>query len=427
MQFSPFRVPLPGFVRSSPFNAASRGGPRRVLIIAGTAVGMLALVVGASFIHHTEPAPSQTAKMPYINPLPGGTQSNPHQDALALRAAQERAAAAERSGQSYTPPMPASQPLKLVQSQDPPDVTAPDAQPQQPVVMPVPRPTPVAPAHVAPAAASVVPVDYSQTAAAPAPHATASQDPQVQQAYKTAINQLLASWNGSAPRTDIVVPLDGEGDGPTAGVRTSHAPATSPTTKPGDPPAATEAKPGRLLIPAGRGIYAHTVLAVNSDTGGPLVLEADSGPIAGDRMTATFSKNGYDRLVVRVVSIAHKGRTLEANAIVIAPDTMETAVASSVDEHYVERFLLPAAAAFVQGLGQAISQSNTTSSVSSLTGTVTGVTKLHIGQEAGVAAGTAAQQVGSALAQEAPKGPTINLEANANVGIMFLGDLRETE
>jgi intracellular multiplication protein IcmE len=426
MHFPSFRVPLPGFVRSSPFNAASRGGPRRVLIIAGTAVGMLALVVGASFIHHTEPAPSQTAKMPYINPLPGGTQSNPHQDALALRAAQEQASAAERSGHSYTPPMPASQPLKLVATQDPPATTAPDAQPHQPVVIPVPRPAAVAPAHAAPAAASVLPVDYNQPAAAPAPHATASQDPQVQQAYKTAINQLLASWNGSAPRTDIVVPLDGEGDGPNAGVRTGHTSATSPGTKPDDP-ATAEAKPGRLLIPAGRGIYAHTVLAVNSDTGGPLVLEADSGPIAGDRMTATFSKNGYDRLVVRVVSIAHKGRTLEANAIVIAPDTMETAVASSVDEHYMERFLLPAAAAFVQGLGQAISQSNTTSSVSSLTGTVTGVTKLHIGQEAGVAAGTAAQQVGSALAQEAPKGPTINLDANANVGIMFLGDLRDAE
>ena len=49
---------------------------------------------------------------------------------------------------------------------------------------------------------------------------------------------------------------------------------------------------GRVLVPAGRGIYAHTVVAVDSDTNGPIVLEADTGPISGDRMIGTFSKSG---------------------------------------------------------------------------------------------------------------------------------------
>ena len=45
----------------------------------------------------------------------------------------------------------------------------------------------------------------------------------------------------------------------------------------------------------------------------------------------------------------------------VAPDSMEEAVATSIDQHYLERFVLPAAAAFVQGLGQAaVRMSNST-------------------------------------------------------------------
>jgi len=50
--------------------------------------------------------------------------------------------------------------------------------------------------------------------------------------------------------------------------------------------------------------------------------------------------------------------------LAIAPDSMETAIASSIDEHYIERFALPAAAAFVSGLGQAIALSNSTTQLS---------------------------------------------------------------
>ena len=74
-----------------------------------------------------------------------------------------------------------------------------------------------------------------------------------------------------------------------------------------------------MLVPAGRGVYAHTIVAVDSDTNGPIVLEADTGPIAGDRMIGSFSKSGNDRLIVRVETVEHRGKALEANGIVVAP------------------------------------------------------------------------------------------------------------
>ena len=129
------------------------------------------------------------------------------------------------------------------------------------------------------------------------------------------------------------------------------------------------------------------MIAVDSDTNGPIVLEADTGPIAGDRMIGTFSKSGMDRLIVKVETVEHRGKGLEANGIVLAPDSMETAVASSIDEHYVERFVLPAAAAFMSGLGQAVALGNSTSTVSPFGGTTSTIGPLTFKQEALVAAG----------------------------------------
>jgi intracellular multiplication protein IcmE len=180
--------------------------------------------------------------------------------------------------------------------------------------------------------------------------------------------------------------------------------------------------PGNILIPAGRGVYAHPILALSSDQSSPVVLQADSGPIAGDRIIGTFSKQ-TDRLVIRVSTIIHNGENIGADGVVVAPDTMEAAVASNVDQHYLSRFILPAAAAFVQGLGQALATTSNTTAILSPFGGATTSTNLNFHQQLGVAAGVAAAQIGSTLNQAAPKGPTISLDANVSVGVMFLSNV----
>ncbi|WP_264996412.1 DotG/IcmE/VirB10 family protein, partial [Kozakia baliensis] len=184
----------------------------------------------------------------------------------------------------------------------------------------------------------------------------------------------------------------------------------------------------RVLIPAGRGIFAHTVTATNSDLSGQIVLEADSGPVAGDRMIASVARAGghMNRLVLTVQSIEHQGQTLPVQGVVVAPDTMEAAVASSVDQLYLQRFVLPAAAAFVQGLGTALEMtSNTVGSIGGL-GNVNYVQKLNFPQQLGVAAGAAASQVNSSMMQQMPTQPRINMAANVNVGVMFLKNVALT-
>ena len=57
-------------------------------------------------------------------------------------------------------------------------------------------------------------------------------------------------------------------------------------------------------------------------------------------------------------------------------------------------------------------------------GGATTATNLNFRQQLGVGAGTAGAQVGTFLNQAAPKGPTVTLDANVGVGVMFLTDVK---
>jgi intracellular multiplication protein IcmE len=403
----------------SMFNRAAYAGPRRFVVMGAGVLVVAGAIAYVSMSGVPTPPQSQVGRLPPINPLPGGLQSNPQQDKLALETNQQQADQAAKQGLSYTPPIAASQPAT-----PPATVAAPATAPA---------------ANMAPLAAPVAqtaPQPLRYVAPDPATHPvgqTAPADPQEQQMYANAVNKLLRGWDGRSPRTDVVIQPVSTEVGPGAGGAGQGGVGGAQTGAPGSAYLNRSSNPGgRLLLPAGRGVFAHTVLAASSDSEGPVVLQADSGPLAGDRMIGSFGKassNGAgsaDRLVVRVNTIEHAGQSIGVDAIVIAPDTMETTVASSVDEHYIARFALPAAAAFVQGLGQALATTSNTVGVLSPLGGSSYATQLNFPQQVGVGAGVAAQQIGNTLNQQAPRGPTIHLDANANVGVMFLADVHAT-
>ena len=285
------------------------------------------------------------------------------------------------------------------------------------------------PTRLTPAPSPIRTVAQTNTPTAPA------DDP----AFRAAVNGLFGAWQGRPGQTTVTLAPssaaavegneDGRGGAGPFARPASTARVTRPATTETDGPApGSGARQGRVLMPAGRGLYAHTVLAVSSETGGLIVLQADSGPIAGARLIGSFNRAGQsNRLVVRVTRVQYQGQTIQADGIVVAPDSMETAVATNVDQRMLERFVLPAAAAFIAGLGQAVATtSNTYGQLNPLGGT-SFITRLNPEQQLAVGAGVAAQQVGRALEQAAPRGPTIHLAANAPVGIMFLQDLRAAD
>lgn len=245
-------------------------------------------------------------------------------------------------------------------------------------------------------------------------------------AYLKAIDAVSGQFAGSTPQTIVVIRpvkkptltgnLAAAGDPVMpASIHQSARAMVSPRRK------------DKILISAGHGVYARTIVGVSSDEPGPIVVEAESGPIAGDRMIGHFSQTGNnvrDRLVVHLSEITLADGTQKSiDALVVAPGTMETTVATSVNEHYVSRIVLPAAAAFVQGLGTAIGQSGSTV----VAGPLGGATEFsHVNTAQGVAAGagSAASTVASLLAAQAPSGPTVKLAADTDVGVLFLQPLK---
>lgn len=397
-------------------NASGSAGPRRLMVFVLILLGLVVLVVVVATTGTQAPVLSRDARMKRVDPLPGGLYSTPEQDALAIKANTAQANAALNKGVSFTPPMAPSEPALP----PPPRVEQAALHPperHQPIFVG----RPAALAVPAPLQA-VFPVPLPPEAAQPRPIPVAATiDPAMQQAYTKRIDDLFSQWSGRVPRTDVVLPPsepDGsEGGHASAQHRNGSRDAVSPV-----PASAHATDPGEVLIPAGRGVYAHPVLALNSDASSPVVLQADSGPIAGDRMIGTFARQD-ERLVIHVSTVVHDGQTIGADGVVIAPDTMEAAVASNVDQHYLTRFLLPAAAAFVQGLGQAIATTSNSVAVLSPFGGATTATNLNFRQQLGVAAGTAGGQIGATLNQAVPKGPTVTLDANVAVGVMFLSNV----
>ena len=401
-------------------SGAGKAGPRRLIVIAlvmVAATGGVLLVLSRS---PSAPAPANLARAPKVDALPGGPHSTPAYSQLATDHDKEIAARAAAAGQSSVASMPGSETATRI---PPPPVTAdPTPRPREAGVFPPPAPT----AAPTPPRAMVLPTSAPPTVLAQQP---SKADENQTKVYQAAISSLLAGWNGKAQATDVILrPEDsgatndgngGRGAGTTSSGGVQSAAAVQPVANARRLGGATS---GQVLMPAGRGVYARTVLAASSDQGGPVVIEALSGPIAGDRMTGSFEKR-EERLVVKLNTITlQDGTQQRIDALAIAPDSMETSVASSVDQHYISRFVLPVAAAFVSGLGQAISQSNSTVVAGPLGG-ATAFQRLNLGQQLGVGAGVAGAQFGAILKEAAPKGPTVMLDANVNVGVVFLSPL----
>ena len=403
-----------GFVLGRVFSGAGGAGPRRLALIGGAAVVALGVVGFVMMRGHHHGEGSTVAAIPDVNALPGGMHSNAYYNRLATEQTQQQQKAAAAKGQSSVAPMAPGVPTQ-------PAVAVPTVAqtvPPRPLMRPAP------PAHL-----QATPVAYPSPATAQPATQPTREDKHQDQLYASAVASMLAGWgNGPAPVTQVYInPNKAQGNGaPGAGTgvaaRGQVQPAAAAGGSSGGGQAAPATPPAKVLIPAGKGVYARTKLAADSDTGGPVVVTAESGPIAGDDMTGTFSRRG-DRLVVDLTSITlPDGEQKSIDALVIAPDSMETAVASSVDQHYVARFVLPVAAAFVAGLGQAIEQSNATVAVSPFGG-YTAQNNLNFNQQLGVAAGAAGTQLQRLFLQNAPNGPTVKLAAGVNVGVIFLKPL----
>jgi intracellular multiplication protein IcmE len=242
-------------------------------------------------------------------------------------------------------------------------------------------------------------------------------DNSLAEAMQAQMKQLLESWKPKGmANVEVLKPSDVKAEQEKAAAVAANTLAAS-----------QDNTPPKIIVSAGTVSYAQLLTEANSDVPGPIMAQIVSGPLSGARAIGGFQVSyGYDKYLVLKFSIADKkGKDYSINAIALDPSTTLGGMATEVDERYFVRVVLPAAAGFLQGLGQALGQGNSTT-VSN--GDVTTTTIASNGFRQGVynGLGDAGQTMGQFFQNQANlTKPLVRVAAGTPMGLFFVSSVFE--
>jgi len=227
-----------------------------------------------------------------------------------------------------------------------------------------------------------------------------------------------AGAEGTAGQPGVLPAAFGQGSAQTAGQSAAGAATAAPAAR------------SRYQAPAaGTIVYSRMVGRVNSDTPGPVVAEVLQGAFSGARLLGSFqfSEEGviisFSSMTVPYRDADGQERTevMPIKAVAVDTSHLGTAMATDIDRHLFEKVGTAFAMAFMQGLGQAVSQSGSTAVVNPYGGaTITNPT-LSMQNQMMMAGGTAAGAAGQAIQQIwGNRRTTITVEAETPFGLLFL-------
>ncbi|MCB9990136.1 MAG: type IV secretion protein DotG [Rhodospirillales bacterium] len=180
-----------------------------------------------------------------------------------------------------------------------------------------------------------------------------------------------------------------------------------------------------ILIPAGTIAYAQLITEADSDTKGPIMAQLATGPFAGSRMLGSFEVK-EENLVLNFETIVIDGIGHSTTAIAMNPDTTSIGMVTDIDHRYMTRVIWPAAAAFVQGIGEAIGTTNSTTVTVDGGAAVSDQQELDTQEELAKGVEAAAEKISEILDEQADNTePLIRVEAGTPMGILFLEPVTE--
>lgn len=180
-----------------------------------------------------------------------------------------------------------------------------------------------------------------------------------------------------------------------------------------------------IIIPAGTIEYAQLITEASTDAPGPILAQIMSGPLSGSRLLGSFQQ-GNDLLVLNFNTVVVEGISRQASAIALDPAKSSPGVVTEVDQRYFKRVILPAAASFIQGVGEGIANAGSTN-VSVQGETVSQEEEdLDLREELFSGVEEAADTLGDLIEREAQRTkPLIRVAAGTPVAIMFLAPVTE--
>lgn len=184
------------------------------------------------------------------------------------------------------------------------------------------------------------------------------QDDSLARAMQKQMQDLMEGWKPTrAQVVSGVVDEKSKGKGKDSSAMSDASFADPTLSKP-----TKEMTKPKVLVPAGTVNYMQLLTEANSDVPGPILAQVLSGPLAGGRAIGRFQvANEY--LVMSFNTVSLKGKDYKIDGLALDPDTTLGGMATEVDHRYFTRVLLPAAASFVSAFGEALADTDTTTTV----------------------------------------------------------------
>ena len=192
-------------------------------------------------------------------------------------------------------------------------------------------------------------------------------------------------------------------------------------------------KRGKARIPmikTGSIEFAVLDTGINSDRPGPVMATIVAGKFKGAKLLGGLKLTpDNERVLVQFDSMTMPewSNTIPIKAVAINPDTAHTALASSVNHHYLMRYASLFASGFVSGISKAITQSGSVETTPS-TGDITKMYKnLNTAEKLMVGLGEVGTQFSDIAKKQFKRKPTVKVTAGVSIGILFTQPVYATQ
>ncbi len=247
---------------------------------------------------------------------------------------------------------------------------------------------------------------------------------QLSQAMIAQMQQILGSQQ-IAPTSLITVTTEpepaqigigqnGQAGGDNSGIQTSS---------PIDTAASNVINEKDVLIPAGTVLYAQLLTEANSDVPGPVLGQILDGEFLGARLIGSFERN-YRYLTINFSRMTVGRKSYSVQGVALNPNTSIGGLQTEYDSRYFSRVVLPAAARFIEGVGSAIAESESTTVSINGTTVATEQEDVDFGQELARGVEEGAREFGDILDDQANEiEPLIRVAAGTPMAIFFTQDV----
>jgi intracellular multiplication protein IcmE len=170
--------------------------------------------------------------------------------------------------------------------------------------------------------------------------------------------------------------------------------------------------------------YAMLDSSVNSNVPGPILATVESGRFKGARLVGAFKREHF-RDVLQFTQMVWRHRDYHVSVYAISPKDAQLGMATYVNDHVLYRYGMLFAGSFLQGLAEALSDSN--ENVVAGNGYAIVTHELNNGQILEQAAGNVGNTLAPIAEQQFNIPPTVRVASGTGMGLLFMDVVKGKE